>query len=627
MCKEAQRRLHDIADARIEIEDALLAPTPAASPSERLDSITPPATGVRTWRNAALGLGAFALLAGGFAVRSLLRLPVGSPNGETVRFAIHLQPSEQFPIDTGLPVVLAISPRGDQVVYAARDVVGDRLHLQRRNDLEASSIPGTEGAIGPFFSADGQWIGFASGGVLRAVPIAGGAPRRLADAPNFDGASWGPDDTIVFSPQWNSRLFRVSARGGKPEPVTPVDEVHRSPHVLPDGKTVLCSVLRGGESFLEAVDTTTGRQLRLVEGRNPMYLPSGHIVFARGSSLFTVPFDLARLEITGVAVKLIDGVRSDGNDTHFAVAHDGTLVYVPEMAGDSRLVWFDRHGNSRPLDNEPRRYSHPRISPDGTQVVLTLPRESGGNEIWIYDAAREHRMRLSPSGPVSRPIWSADGKRITFQQAGDLYSVPADDSSAPELTLKRDDQFRTNNLFPLAWSRNGRVLAFSVPDSVTNRDVWTLQSGGPPTPFLATPRDERAAMFSPEGGWVVYAAKETGREEQIFVQPYPGPGSRVAISPTGGIEPVWSPTGREIFYRSVDGTRLMSVDVRPESSSLAMGTPTVVLAGRFADPGGSYWSNYDVARDGQEFLMLAVDRTSTPQLNVVINWAAALKGQ
>ena len=201
-------------------------------------------------------------------------LPVGSPNGETVRFAIHLQPERTVSYrHRSSSCCSAISPRGDQVVYAARDVVGDRLHLQRRNDLEASSIPGTEGAIGPFFSPDGQWIGFASGGVLRAVPIAGGAPRRLAEAPNFDGASWGPDDTIVFSPQWNSGLFRVSARGGKPEPVTPVDEVDTGLHTCCRTGRQCCAAFFGAvNSFLEAAEITTGRQLRLVEGRNPMYL-------------------------------------------------------------------------------------------------------------------------------------------------------------------------------------------------------------------------------------------------------------------------------------------------------------------------------------------------------------------
>ena len=186
--------------------------------------------------------------------------------------------------------------------------------------------------------------------------------------------------------------------------------------------------------------------------------------------------------------------------------------------------------------------------------------------------------------------------------------------------LRRED--RLTSIFPLDWSSDGSVLVFSAPAPTTNRDVWTLR-GEMAMPFLITPRDERAAMFSPDGRWIVYTAKETGREEQVYVQPYPGPGGREVISRGGGIEPVWSSTGREIFFRSVDGTQIMSVDVRTETS-FAAGTPTVLFAGRFANLGGSYWSNYDVSRDGQSFLMLEADQTSTPRLNVVVNWANAL---
>ena len=161
----------------------------------------------------------------------------------------------------------------------------------------------------------------------------------------------------------------------------------------------------------------------------------------------------------------------------------------------------------------------------------------------------------------------------------------------------------------------------SAPAQATNRDVWIMPVAGTIAPFLVTPRDERAAMFSPDGRWVVYAARETGREEQIYAQPYPGPGGREVVAPGGGIEPVWSPTGREIFYRSVDGTRMMSVDVRTDPA-FSVGAPRVLFAGQFSTSDGSYWSNYDVSRDGQGFLMLEADETSAPRVNVVLDWAA-----
>jgi hypothetical protein len=179
-------------------------------------------------------------------------------------------------------------------------------------------------------------------------------------------------------------------------------------------------------------------------------------------------------------------------------------------------------------------------------------------------------------------------------------------------------------LFPLAWSRTGRVFAYSRPAPQTNRDVWTLSPGERPRPFLQTPRDERAAMFSPDGRFVVYAEKEPGRDEQVYVQPYPGPGARVVVSAGGGIEPVWSPTGREIFYRSIDGRRMMAVDVRTEGSFTA-GTPRPLFEGPFVVVAGSFWSNYDVGASGKEFLLVEEPAPPVPRLNVIVRWLEEVK--
>lgn len=623
--KDVRRRLHHTGDARIEIDDILAAPANSWRSAEEQTRLTPVV--VTKWRTAAIGLGFVALVAASISVWLATRSSVLPLSQRTVRFSMDLRPGQSFPIDTGLPVILAISPDGDRIVYAARDVDGDRLYTRGRADLEAAPIPGTEGAIAPFFSPDGQWIGFGSGGMLRAVPLAGGAPRTLTEAPNLAGASWGAGDTIVYS-SWSSGLLKVSAQGGRPELLTMLDERqgdtgHVSPHVLPRGTSVLFTVDRPTGEFVEAVEIATGRRRPIVEGRNPVYLPTGHLVFARGSALFRVPFDVDRLDVPGPAVRLLDDIRTDGNDTHFALSRGGTFAYIPGVSRDSRLVWVDKQGKSNPLDSEHRPYSHPRISPDATRVVVSLLSQTPGlNEIWLYEADRGTRTRLSPTGALSRPIWTADGKRITFQMNRELYSVPADDSSGPQLVLGRGDRFDV--LFPLAWSRDGSALLFSAPNPATNRDVWTLSEGGTAAPFLATARDERAAMFSPDGRWVVYAAREPGRDEQIYVQPYPGPGGRMVVSPGGGVEPVWSPTGGEIFFRSADGTRMMSVDVRP-GSTLTVGQPRVLFAGRFGLSDGSYWSSYDVSPDGQKFLMLETDETSTPRVNVVLDWADVLK--
>jgi Tol biopolymer transport system component len=214
-----------------------------------------------------------------------------------------------------------------------------------------------------------------------------------------------------------------------------------------------------------------------------------------------------------------------------------------------------------------------------------------------------------------------DGQSILFHAQGRLYTGPLNDSEEPALLLQPEHGFA----FPLAWSRNGQVLIYSnpVPGTDRSRDVWMLPIGGKPIPFLTSPRDERAAMFSPDGQWVVYAAKEAGREEEVYVQPYPGPGARVVVSQGGGIEPVWSPTGREIFYRSVDGRRLIAVDVQV-TPAFSAGTPRVLFEGPYP-LGTSFWSDYDVFPGGQEFLMIAADAVGSEALHVAINWIAEVR--
>ena len=208
---------------------------------------------------------------------------------------------------------------------------------------------------------------------------------------------------------------------------------------------------------------------------------------------------------------------------------------------------------------------------------------SGSNELWVYDLERRTRSRLSAGGRVSRPIWSSDGQTITFQNNGNIANTPADDSGPATVLLPREP----DALYPLAWSRDGRTLVFSRPMPQTNRDIWVLPAGGKPTPFLATTRDERSAMLSPDGHWMVYAVLEAGREEEVYLQRNPGPGDRAAVSVGGGREPVWSPSGDEIFYRSVDGERMMAVSVRTEPT-LTIDPPRTLFHGASSgsDPSG-----------------------------------------
>jgi Tol biopolymer transport system component len=617
--KNLKHRFRDIGDVRIALEDAT-----GREPDEPAE----PRTAGRR-RHLPWLIAATTLLAALVMAVLMWRAELGdvmSP-GDVVRFTVAPPPGEMFVADVASPPSVAISPDGAQIAYVARGSDGDRLYLRRRSDVASAPMRGSEGAAGPFFSPDGRWIGFASGGMLRKMPVAGGAAQAIAPAPNFAGATWTTNDTIIYGPDWRTALFVVSANGREPRPITALDpqnnEVeHVSPQMLPTGTHLLMTVGTGNVAtraitgrHIAVVDLATGQRRTLIEGRNPVSLASGHLVFARDDALFAAPFDLSVLDLTGPPVRFLDAIQTSTSHTHFSLDHAGTLAYISlETGGDRRLLRVDRQGGRTPFAPQQAAFSHPRISPDARHVVVQV-----AGEFWLYDVERGSRTRLQARG--SRPIWMPDGRSILFHSEGRLYTAPLNDSTEPALLLEPERGFA----FPLAWSRDGQVLIYSnpVPGTDGSRDVWMLPHGGKPNGFLTSPRDERSAMFSPDGQWVVYAAKEGSREEEVYVQPYPGPGVRLVVSQGGGIEPVWSPTGREIFYRSVDGRRLMAVDVQTKPV-FSVGTPRVLFEGPYP-LGTSFWSDYDVFPDGREFLMIAADDVGAEQLHVAINWIAEVR--
>jgi Tol biopolymer transport system component len=606
--KDVRRRLRDIADAKADLEDAT-----------QLEIAGPARTGARPRRSTAF---AWVLAAAGtiLAAWSFTR---GAPPraADPLRFTIETPEGEELPMDAGLPPPVAISRDGHHIAYVTRRSSGNRVYLRRREDVDGRPIAGTEGGNGPFFSPDGQWLGFASGGFIRKVPIQGGTPQNIAAASNILKATWSDDGWIVFH-QWGGGLaggglFKVQAAGGRPVELThPVDrEKHQVPYALPGGGSVLFATTA---PFIELVDLSTGTRKRLLEGSDPHYLASGRIAFTRAGRLYTAPFNLARLEVTGPAAPASDeiAVTAVQDRGALAVAENGTIAYVPATSLSGRLVLVDAHGRVRSAGEGFDRFRHPRFSPDGNRFVTSVQSQSGTNELWVYDLRRGTRSRLSASGAVSRPIWSADGRTITFQNSGHIVNMPADDTGPPSLLAPIDP----DDAYPLAWSRDGRTLVFSRPRPQTNRDVWVLPAGGKPAPFLATSRDERSAMLSPDGHWMVYAVLESGREEEVYVQRYPGPGDRHLVSVGGGREPVWSPSGDEIFYRSIDGEQMVAVSVRTEPTP-TIGQPRTLFRGHFSL--GAFWSEYDVSPKTKDFLMIAVNEPTRPRLAVAVDFLQA----
>lgn len=608
--KDPNRRLRDIGDARIEIEEALAEPggTLAAAPPRRALPF--------------LGM-ALAAMAAGIALWSLARSD--EPGRRSVsRFALHLPPEEAL-THLNDPVV-AWSPDGTRLVYVGGNPT--KLHVRPLDQMSASAIPGTEDAISAFVSPDGQWVGFYGRGKLEKVHLGGGTPIALCDVPNGWGASWGEDDTILFAPTTTSGLSRVSASGGDPEVLTRPDpkkgEIsHRWPEFLPGGKAALFTIWTGASqgARIAVLSLETGKQRVLIEGASSArYAATGHLVYVREGQLVAAPFDLGSLEVTGTPVPLSVEILTQTafGIAHFSLSRDGSLAYVPGSGPPERtLLWVDRNGSTRPVTAIRHDYEHPRLSPDGKRLALTIWDDRA--HISIYDLERDALSRLSgPEG--QQPLWTPDGERLTFRSAPfDIVWRSADGSGAIEKLTSL-----TGAGEPNSWSPDGKVLAFTDIHPSSRGDVWVLSLEGERRahPLVQTPAAEAGGVFSPDGRWIAYDSNESGRLE-VYVQPFPGPGRRWQISTEGGRQAVWAKNGREIFYRS--GDKMMAVEVATEPS-FSLSRPKMLFEGNYA--GDIEWfgyANYDVAEDGQSFLMIRSEEESAPaRIHVVLNWAEEL---
>ena len=629
--KDLRHRLHDAADGRIETEDALASPAlaePAALKGIHLLG--------RRWL--IISVGTFLLVAAitGIAVWNLKP----SSQKPVTRTVINLPPGQQLAGVENGPTV-ALSPDGTRLVYVARQGGIQQLYLRAMDSLEAKPISGTEEATAPFFSPDSQWIGFFAGGKLKKISVSGGAALLLADAAYFGGASWGSQGMIAFTPTPNvSALQQVADEGGAPRPLSHFesgDVSHRWPEFLPGGKAVLFAAGPTAVTFTNAQvavqSVGTGQRRNLIQrGMSPRYASSGHLVYAQGGSLMAVSFDPQRLEVTGTAVPVVDGVLQSPvtGAAQYTISATGSLIYVPGgvQATQLSLVWVNRHGAEQPIAAPEHAYFTPRLSPDGRRVAVGIT--DSDSQIWLYDLSRDTMTRFTFDGDYNPvPAWTPDGKRIAFESnkegTPNLFWQLADGNGGLE-RLTTSDYIQV----PMSWSPDGKLLAFMEVNPITGVDIWVLRTGDPSAgsgqirksqPFLRTPFSEGAPAFSPDGRWLAYISNESGRYE-VYVQPYPGPGGKWQISTEGGTEPKWNPGGRELFYRS--GEKMMAVDVATQSG-FAAGKPRMLFEGRYElSPVQS--DNYDVSSDGQRFLMLKPTAQAAPtQINVVLNWFEELK--
>jgi serine/threonine protein kinase/Tol biopolymer transport system component len=506
--KDALQRLRDIGDARIEIQEVLRTPLESQSAGVH-SSGTSPRSRTRQALPWAVAL-AIAIIAG-FLIwnatdrkRDRLNIPI--------RLVVALPRNQSVAVGANLfgGKALTVSPQGTTLAYVARHGTTTQLYLRHLDQFEPVPLDGTEGASGPFFSPDGQWVGFFADGKLKKISVAGGSPLSLCDAPAPQGATWAPDGTILFNPDWRRGLERVSATGGNPEVLTQPDLAkhetgHRWPEILPGGTNIIFTVMRGSsadEGAVAVLSLRTGHWKTIVEGGNDAhYLPTGHLIYLHAGSLLAVPFDLTQLSVTGTAVPLVDGILTDaaGGSSQYSITSNGTLAYIlgGALQAERTLVWVDRNGQAQPVSGIRRAYEDLSLSPNGQQVALTI--EGPTWNIWIYDLVRGTLTRLTFEEDNRDPLWTPDGKKVVYTSFRNgrygLYWKAADGSGREELLVSSEQI-----LWALSWSPDGTILVYGNL-TPTGFNVMLLSVSGTRKSqvFLHTPYTESLAALSPDG--------------------------------------------------------------------------------------------------------------------------------
>ncbi len=624
--KDPRERLHDIADARLEIRDAHLGET-----EPRTDA---PRTRV-AWGAAAI----LAILS--IALASVLPWsPVPAPADLPVYRSVILPPpfdpktADGRTTERRLPRGLALSPDGRRLALVAPGPDGRAMLWVRPLDGPAAQmLSGTEGAQTPFWSPDGRQLAFVAQGRLKRIDGAGGSPVTLHDGAFAAGGTWNRDNVILFAGAGvnGTAILRISAAGGVASPATSLDAAkgetwHLRPFFLPDGRRFLYRASRGlGSGVLYAGSLDSKERTEL----NPDILghayANGFLLFVRDTTLMAQRFDADRLEVSGEAMPVLEQVRMGGPallNGALSVSESGALVYQSASAQQSQLAWFDRRGKEVAVLGEAAELSYLQLSPDGRRAAVSVQESLAGNrDIWLYDTERGGRTRVTsdPSDEASA-AWSPDGDRLAFlaRRRGD------DDLNLYQQTLSTRMEERllaTPTLeSPTSWSSDGRFILYQTAGA--NSDIWILPLSGDrkPVPFLATRFNEMLAEFSPDGRWIVYTSNETGRPE-VYVAPFQRPGRTVPISTSGGNWPRWRQDGKEIFYLAA-GETLVAVAVRGGDSAIEVGDATPLFQARFSNTP----MPYAVAPDGQRFLInRPIEETTDASITLVVNWPEALR--
>ncbi|MCH8936074.1 MAG: PD40 domain-containing protein, partial [Gemmatimonadetes bacterium] len=573
----------------------------------------------------ALVLGLTTLLSGG-----------GNEMPQVARFEITLP--EDAALTAAIPGwTVALSPDGRLLVYVGP---GRLLYMRPIDRLEAKVLPGTEDSDSPIFSPDGEWVAFSGGPNLSRVALSGGRAMVIAEAPQMRGTTWLSNEEIIYAPSAAGNLLLTNIATGRTDTLTTLDATkgevaHRWPTMLPNGKAFVFTVYTAAAGSHLATYTFASGEIKhlAVNAMSSHYIKTGHLAYlTQDGSLLAVQFDPRSMTVTGAPLSLVDGVMIKGTGApEFAFSESGTLAYLSGQAPLGTLVRVDQRGAVTELAGGLDQPAAPRFSPDGSRIAFELG-ESGEDDIWVHDVGQGTTTRLTFDAVGRYPSWTPDGSRIVFSsllhgaRVRQLFWKASDGSGVAErLVESMDAQWGS------AWLPDGKTLIVNrvAGSAATRRDLWISSIGEPDSsyPFLNTEYMEASPAVSPDGRWLAYTSDETGQSE-VYVQPLDdGSGGKRQVSLGGGIEPVWSHDGSELYYRSgimLTGGQVVAIGIQRDPI-FALGTRRVLFEDLFRRDLNH--ANYDVHPTTGDFVMVRSEATASFQLTVVLNFLEELKAR
>ena len=614
-------------DIRLELKWIATGPSPTAAPIA-----APPKTKRERWIWLAV-----CVLAVGIGLGAGIFLAHPTKNVSIVRTVVNPPPNVSLNLTGDFAGPPVLSPDGTQLVFTATSAEGKTgVWVRAMNSLEARELPGTDGAIFPFWSPDGHTVGFFAEGLLKTIDLNGGTPVALCSAQFGRGGAWVPDGTILFVPATQTAIMRVPSTGGTPTLATNLDRSkytsHRWPFMLPDGKHFLYLAINHNPSqaasdavYYASLDGRENRELFRSQS-NAIY-SDGYLLFARSDQLMAQPFDPDSGSLRGEPQSVATGIVDDVSTWHMdaTASSNGLLILGSGGSADWQLVWMDRSGKQiGTVADKLTNLQAARISPQGDRIAMQI--DIGVSDVWVLDLARGIRTRLT-FGPVpnTSPVWSPDGRWVAYNSArngtSQLYRKLADGSGAEELLFDEKESSAT----PTDWSQDGKYLIFMRGALGNNSEMWALPLEGVRKPFVLVPHPPNTNAFSgfgrlsPDGHWLAYTSTESGTA-QVYVQAFGGGQGKWQVSTDEGSQPKWSRDGKELYFGN-DVTRVLSsVPIRETNGALQFGAAQALVTAR-----ATQQFIYDVTPDGKKILLNVVSQQVSQSVMVVTNFTAVLK--